>query len=181
MGTGFHYPKLGWLFAAFVLAYWLFSFPWVWAFFSHLGNLSYFGVFAAGLLFSYGFTSPFAAGLFLALKPENVFLAALIGGFGALLSDLLIFSFIRSSFFNEFERLKHTKIAEEVDGVVTHALGRRIKHYLVYAFAGFFIASPLPDEAGIILFAGASKIDPRKLAALSFFLNTLGILVLLLI
>ena len=57
----------------------------------------------------------------------------------------------------------------------------RIKKYLIYSFAGLVIASPLPDELGITLMAGFSKIKPLKLFLISFTFNTLGIIVMLLI
>lgn len=181
MLPNFHYPKLGWLLAAISVAYFLFRFTAIGSILSHLGNYSYLGVFFGGVLFSYGFSSPFAAGLFLTIRPENIFLAAIIGGFGALLSDLFIFHFIKFSFSEEFESLERTRIAQGINATMNHTIGKRIKHYLIYAFAGFLIASPLPDEAGIILFASATKINTKKLAALSFCLNTIGIFVLLML
>jgi uncharacterized membrane protein YdjX (TVP38/TMEM64 family) len=45
--------------------------------------------------------------------------------------------------------------------------------------AGFFIASPLPDEIGVSLLAGFTRIEEKKFALVSFALNTLGIIVLL--
>ena len=51
----------------------------------------------------------------------------------------------------------------------------------MYAVAGLIIASPLPDEAGIILLAGLTKIKASILAPISLAMNTLGILILLLI
>src|SRR3989344_289257 len=71
-----------------------------------LGELSYLGIFIAGLFFSFGFTTPFAIGFFLTVGAENIFIAALIGGCGALISDILIFKLIRFSFMDEFKRLE---------------------------------------------------------------------------
>jgi len=175
----FKYPKIFCLVAAIVLAYLIFRNPSVSSFVSHLGNLSYIGVFIAGILFAFGFTAPFAAGFFITLNPHNILLVGIIGGIGALLSDLLIFSFIRVSFENEFNKLRKTKLIRSIDKTIEKSLGKKLKFYLMYVFAGFLIASPLPDEIGVIMLAGLIKIKIGILAVLSFILNTLGILVLL--
>jgi len=49
----------------------------------------------------------------------------------------------------------------------------------MYLFAGLFIASPLPDEAGVIILAGPTKLSTKALSVISFILNSLGILVIL--
>ena len=49
----------------------------------------------------------------------------------------------------------------------------------MYAFVGILIASPLPDEIGVIMLAGLTKINFKILAIISFILNTLGILIIL--
>ena len=54
-----------------------------------------------------------------------------------------------------------------------------LKKYFVPVLAGFIIASPLPDEIGVIMLAGLTKIKIGILVVLSLILNTLGILVLL--
>ena len=51
----------------------------------------------------------------------------------------------------------------------------------MYAFAGILIASPLPDEAGVTMLAGLTKISVKSLALISFILNTLGIIILLIL
>jgi len=175
----FRYPKIVTLIIAIVLAYIIFSNPKVGEFVANLGTLSYLGVFIAGMLFTFGFTSPFSAGFFIALSPQNLFLAAIIGGAGALFSDLVIFKFIRITFEDEFYRLRHTKAIRKVEHLIETMIGHKIKMYLMYVFAGFLIASPLPDEAGVVMLAGLTKIKTGALAILSFILNTLGILVLL--
>jgi uncharacterized membrane protein YdjX (TVP38/TMEM64 family) len=60
-------------------------------------------------------------------------------------------------------------------------ISARFRHYLVYAFAGLIIASPLPDELGVALLAGFTHIKPWKFAIISYVCNTLGILIMLLI
>lgn len=175
----FKYPKLLGLVIAIVLAYYLFSNSAVGGFVGHLGNWSYFGVFIAGMLFSFGFTAPFAAGFFITLNPESIWIIGLIGGIGAMVSDLLIFKFIRFSFNDEFNRLKREGASREIENMVNKTVGNKIRIYMTYAFAGILIASPLPDEAGVIMLAGLTRIRAGVLAVVGFILNTIGILILL--
>ena len=175
----FKYPKIIALIITIILAYIIFSNPKVGEFVSHLGALSYLGTFLAGMLFSFGFTAPFSAGFFITLNPANIWLAGIVGGFGAMCSDLLIFKLIRFSFKDEIKNLKKEKISREVENLVNKTLSNKIRIYIMYAIAGITIASPLPDEAGVIMLAGLTKIKPKILALISFLLNTAGILVLL--
>jgi len=177
----FKYPKLLGLLLAIALAYILFKNPAVNGFMLEIGSYGYIGVFIAGMLFAFGFTAPFAAGFFLTLNPSNIWIVGLIGGIGALVSDLFIFSFIKFSFEDEFNRLKDTKLLKKMKRLTENNIMKKIKVYILYGFAGILIASPLPDEFGVTLLAGLSAIKLRTLAIISFLLNTLGIIILLLI
>lgn len=175
----FKYPKLAGLILAAIAAYFVFSRPEVGSFMAHLGSLGYLGVFIAGLLFTFGFTTPFAIGFFITLNPENILLAGILGGIGAMLGDLFIFKFIRFSFMDEFKRLEHTKLISSVSSLIEDTFGKKLKAYILYLFAGIIIASPLPDEAGVIMLAGLTKIKTWALAIISFIFNTIGIIILL--
>jgi hypothetical protein len=122
----FKYPKLLGFAFAIVLAYWIFSNQAVAGFFSGLGNgLGYVGAAIAGFFFSFGFTTPFSIGMFLTLAPKNIFLAAIIGGTGAMLADLLIFNFVRFSFMDEFKRLERTSVMREASRLIEYSLGQK--------------------------------------------------------
>lgn len=175
----FKYPKIFGLIIAIILAYIIFTNPLVDNFVLGLDKLEYLGVFIAGMLFSFGFTAPFSAGFFIVLNPSNIWLAGVIGGLGAMISDLLIFKFIRFSFRDEFNNLTKEKASKRLKSKINKITGNKIRIYLMYIFAGFLIASPLPDEAGIIMFAGLTKIKTKFLALIGFLLNTLGILILM--
>ncbi len=176
----FKYPKLLALALSAILAYWIFSQPIVEDFFSELGNgWGYVGVALAGFLFSFGFTTPFAIGMFITILPSNIFLAAILGGFCAMLADLVIFNFVRFSFMDEFRRLQKTSIMKNIGKLIDYGFGHKLKIYLMYAFAGLIIASPLPDEAGVLVLAGLTKIKQRNLIPISWFFNSLGILIML--
>ena len=175
----FKYPKIFALILVIILSYFVFSNPNVREFVSHLNGWGYLSAFLAGTLFTFGFTSPLSAGLFITLNPENIWLAGILGGLGAMLGDLFIFKIIRFSFMDEFERLEHTPNMKKFSMLMDNFLGHRIKVYLMYALAGFFIASPLPDEAGVIMMAALTRIKPGVLAIFSLTCNTIGILILL--
>ncbi len=179
--TRFKYRKLSLFVLLLIAAYFIFSIPQVDLFVSSLGEFSYLGAFFGGLLFSFGFTTPFAIGFFLNLAPANIFTTAIIGGAGALISDLLIFRVIRFSFADEFNRLKRENLFKEFSSLINHTIGKKIKSYLALAFAGFLIASPLPDEAGITILAGVTKIKEWEIGVISFVFNTIGILILLML
>ena len=177
----FHYPKLGILALLIIIAYIVFRNPYAQDFVASLGALEYIGVFIAGIFFTFGFTTPFAAGFFIVLDPANPFLVAIIGGIGAMLGDLFIFSLIRFSFTDEFKRLEKTKVIKGIRKKMKIHFSNRARLYILYALAGFILASPLPDEAGVIMLAGLTNIRPRIMALIGFVFNTIGIFILCLI
>lgn len=67
-------------------------------------SLGYVGVFLSGIFYAYGFTAaPATATLLVLAKEQNIILGGLIGGLGALLSDVAIFLFIKYSFADEIK------------------------------------------------------------------------------
>ncbi len=177
----YKYPKLTLLLLMIIVSYMLFRNPIISSFFGSLGNLKYLGVFSAGLLFSCGFTTPIALGIFFALNPNNILVSALIGGFGAFISDFLIFGAIKTSFMDEFNTIKELKVMKKIDGLMKNSINVKLNLYLTYLFAGLVIASPLPDEIGVVMLSGLGHIKPIPFAILSLFFNTLGITIMLLL
>ena len=170
------YPKLLLLILTFVVAYFMFSGKAFLPFRSALVSLSYVGAFISGFFFTYGFTSaPATAMLLILAKEVNVPAAGFIAGLGALAGDLVIFKIVRYSLADEIKRLSK----ERVFGVINHRIPRLFRKYAVATFAGFIIASPLPDEIGVSLLAGATKISTGVFSIVSYLLNTFGILVVL--
>lgn len=175
----FKYPKFFLLIISLVAAYLLFTNPIVSEQIIKLKSLSYLGTFFAGVLFAFGFTAAFAVGFFIALNPQNIFLAAIIGGIGTLLANLLVFRLIKTSFIDEFNRLKHEHLVKEITKLIKRKVGLRISNYVLYLFAGIIIASPLPDEIGITMLAGLTSIRTKILGVITFLLSTLGIYIIL--
>lgn len=177
----FKYPKIALWIIFIIAAYFVFSNPSIQNFINNNEFDGYLYVFIFGALFTFGFTTPFSIGFFLTYNPENILLSAIIGGIGAVFFDLAIFRLIRFSFMDEFRKLEKEKEFSKISNLFRIKLSRKIKVYLTYVFAGIIIASPLPDEMGVSMLAGLTKIKTFTLAVLSFIFNTLGILVMLLL
>lgn len=176
------YPKLTLLGLSVLIAYFLFQADFFKEFANKLNNHGYISIFLAGFLFAYGFTAPFAVGFFVSLAPQvNILVAAPLAGFGALLADLLIFQFIKSSFSDEFDKLKLTFLFQKIRNLFDNHFSERLKKYFLWTVAGFLIASPLPDEFGVSLVSGFTTINQRIFSVISFGLNTAGIFVILLL
>ena len=174
------YPKLIVLLISIITAYILFQAHFFLEFAKVLNSHGYASIFLAGLLFSYGFTSPFAVGFFIELASEvNPFIAAPLAGIGAMLSDLIIFKFIRASFQDEFEKLKLTWFFQKIHQLFDNHLSDKLKKYTLWTLAGFLIASPFPDEFGVSLISGFTNINRRIFGAVSYILNTTGIFIIL--
>ncbi len=170
------YPKFILLFITFMVAYLIFAgrdHPFLNEVLTHLG---YVGTFIAGMMYAYGFTAGPATSILLILsKEQNILVAGIIAGLGALLSDLLIFKLIRHSFYDEIEMLSNEKIILWL----TKTLPSIIKKYLLSVCAAIIIASPLPDEIGVSMMASDRRITEDNFMLFSFLLNTLGIFVIL--
>lgn len=105
------YPKFTLLLLSIVVGCILFQGKAYPPFHDFLVSVGYFGTFLAGMSFAYGFTTVPATSIFLILaKEQHIVLAAIIGGFGALIGNLIIFTFIRHQFADEFEQLSREKI-----------------------------------------------------------------------
>ncbi|MFH1105589.1 MAG: hypothetical protein V1731_00035 [Candidatus Aenigmatarchaeota archaeon] len=178
-GRSIRYRNLIVLFATTAIAVKLLISPEVAAFIDSLGPLGYAGVLVAGAFFTYMFTTPIAtAALFMLSGNLDPLLVGLIGGAGAMVSDLIILKLVRRSislFDGDIRRMR--KFANDHNPVrmnkKNHLWGR-VKKYLTFVLAGFIIASPLPDEIGVAML-GASNIKTWKFMAFSFAFNSLGI------
>lgn len=175
------YPRLILLLAMMVLSYLLFQLNIFKEIAETLNTHGYFSILLAGLLFSYGFTTPLAIGFFVTLAPEvNPFLAAPLAALGALTADLIIFEWIRSDFQDEFNRLSMTRIFRGLAVLFHRHIKETLKPYFLWTCAGLIIASPLPDEFGVSLISGFTRINERKFMILSYLFNMTGIFVILL-
>jgi uncharacterized membrane protein YdjX (TVP38/TMEM64 family) len=172
------YPKLSLFVLSLIVAYLVFSYRSFAPLHNTLILLGYFGTFLTGFLYAYGFTAPLATAILLILAgDQNIIFAGLVAGLGALLSDLIIFLFIRHSFTDEIERFSKEKFFQRISGKISSTLQR----YMLIAFASLLIASPLPTEIGIVLMASLKSMSTKKFAVIAYLLHTAGIFVILLI
>ena len=172
------YPKFLLLIITFLIAYFLFQERNYQPFHEFTISIGYFGTFLAGVLFAYGFTAaPATAVLLILAKEQNILLAGLVGGLGALTGDLVIFNFIRHSLEDEIKKLSREKIVLYIN----HKTPNLLKKYLILVIAGFVIASPLPDEIGVALLAASKGISIKIFSIISYILNTAGIFVILIV
>ena len=170
------YPKMLFLVFTFIFA----SLIVVGRDFSHnfLLSLGYASTFFAGILYTYSFTAAPATAILLLLSGEqNILLAGLIAGFGALIGDLIIFKFIRHSFADEIEKLSKEKALKKFN----RKIPLKLKKYLLPVIAAIIISSPLPDEIGVSLLAASRSISTKSFSLLSYILNTAGIFIILLV
>ena len=171
--VSFHPAKFFFLLLIILISYYFFRRPEIIGLMREMNNFSYAGNFLAGLFFAFGLSAPLAIGFLVTSNPSNFFLAAAVGGLGATIGDIFIFKFIKFSFMNEFKRLEKTGVVRKIEKLVSRST--RLKHYLIYVFAGLVIATPLPDELGVSMLAGLTTIKLSRLIAISFVLHTLAI------
>lgn len=174
------YPKLLLFLSTIVIAIFIFhqlsNYSPLHEFLLSLGNA---GAFFAGIFYAYGFTAaPATAVLLVLAKEQNFILTLLIGGFGALISDIIIFSFVRSSLTDEIKGLEKEKLVLYIKKKEKTIFGHYYRH-IFPALAGFLIASPLPTEVGVGMMASLKNLSLRKFILIAYVLHTLGILIIL--
>lgn len=146
-------------------------------FIHQFGSYNIIGAFVAGMFFTSVFTTaPALATLGELGLVHNPFVIAIIGGFGAVIGDMVIFKFVRDRFSEDIrEVLKLSKPGDRLKKLAELQFFR----WFILFFGGFIIASPLPDEIGISLL-GMAKVPTRWFIPISFTFNTIGILVVIL-
>lgn len=133
--------------------------------------LKFISPFIAGMLYASFLTSPVSIVMIVILaKTNNPIIVALLAGFGAAFTDLLIVRFFRflSKDINLASRELHLK-------KLVNFLKMWKIEFLVPLAGVFIVASPLPDEIGLMML-GVSKLKYYQLAILTYLLNTAGIL-----
>lgn len=142
-----------------------------------IGRYGYLGAFATGIFFVSTFTvAPASVVLFHLSQDFNPGLIALCAGAGGVLGDFLIFRFLKDGVFEELKPLFHTYGGNHVAALL------RTPYFAWFSpvVGAIIIASPFPDEIGIALM-GLSRIKIWQFVALSFVLDTLGILAVVLL
>ncbi len=164
---------------------------------SGIEQLGYVAAFVYGMMYAYAITTAPSAALIFSLGKTHLvepLLIAVIGASGAVLSDYLIFRFVRDGLMGEI-RMLEKDIRTFVHRFDHHGKNRPNQHFhekariwkaiskskawniLVPVVAGLIIASPLPDEFGAAIF-GAIRFDSKKFLVVAYFLNFIGIFVI---
>lgn len=137
----------------------------------YLRTLGYLGSFFLGLFYTTAFTTPLSTVSYLLLDGGiNPVIGGLLGGFGAMLTDLCIYKISESEVGKKF-----------IIGKKTYKI-KKIKNKFLLKISPFLaaliIAIPIPDELAAVLL-GVEKYNMRRFALISFFANSLGIFLLL--
>ncbi len=137
-------------------------------------GLGLFVSFIAGVFFTSAFTVAPATVVLGGMAQEfSVLWVAVFGGLGALLGDFIIFSFVRHRLAEDFKYLLRKADAERF----AYIFHLKLFRWLFQFVGAVVVASPLPDELGLAML-GLSKMRPSLFIPLSFFLNSVGILVI---
>ncbi|MBI2543502.1 MAG: hypothetical protein HYW24_04950 [Candidatus Aenigmarchaeota archaeon] len=184
------YRNIVFLLVSIGVAYYILTYEQVITFIQDLKDFGYPAAFLSGMMFTYGLTvAPATAVLFNLGKSLNPILIAFIGASGSVISDYIIFRFVRSRLLREIKMLskeantltkpiRYLFFWEELRVRIWCGISRsKIWQILIPVIGGFIIASPLPDELGAALF-GAIKFDAKKFLVIAFVFNFIGILVI---
>lgn len=134
--------------------------------------------FVMGFLFSLTFTAAIATSVFvlLAETTHNPYLVALIGGLGSIAANGILYKFFKEEILEDIEALE-PKYAKKIAHKIMHS---KLFVGLIPYIAALMLVSPLPDEIGIMMLAGAN-FKYTKFFLISFGLHTIGILVIVLL
>lgn len=140
---------------------------------THTSGISFFiGTIISGIFFASTFTVSISIStISIIAQSHNILQIALLGGLGALIGDTLIFKFLRDDLIADFEYL---------EGHFGKRIAKRLIHskmiiWFAPIVAAILIASPIPDEAGLLILASI-KLKYRHFFLVSLVLNTFGIL-----
>lgn len=103
----------------------------------------------------------------------NMWSVALVGAFGSVVGDFIIFSFVRDRISKDAEFLLRGPRVMRVLHIFKHRRFRRVLPIV----GALIIASPLPDELGLALL-GLSKVSNRYFFIISYAMNVLGIVLI---
>lgn len=134
--------------------------------------------FLMGFLFSLTFTAAISTSVFILLAEttHNPVLIALLGGMGSVAANGIIYKFFKEEIIDDI-RFIEPKYAKRIAHKIFHS---KLFVGLVPYIAALLLASPLPDEIGIMMLAG-SNFKYTKFFLISFGLHTIGILIIVLL
>lgn len=137
-----------------------------------LGAWEYLGAFVAGTLFVSSFTVATST-VVIAVLSDNIhpLILGVVGGFGAMIGDLLIFKYIKDHLTDELKML----FGKEGTSYIRSVTRSKYIGWTLPIIGVLVIASPLPDELGVSLL-GLTNMSRQKFMIISYISNALGIL-----
>jgi len=139
-----------------------------------LGDLQWLGIIFAGIFFTSIFTTaPSIALLGGFAQTESLLVVSVLGGFGAVLGDFIIFTLVREKMSKGFSHLLSVPQRRRFSVIFK----KEIFRFFLPLFGAVIIASPLPDELGVALLR-ISKMSKKRFLILSFVLNSVGIFII---
>lgn len=144
-----------------------------------IAGYGYVTAFLAGMLFTISFTTAIASLVFIELgDTASPLLFALVGGAGAMISDLLLYRFLKTSLLEEWKLIMVSRISTQRREQMERITKNRVFIWTVPFIASALIASPVPDEVGVALFS-VINFHPKYFSVISFLANMGGIFILL--
>lgn len=138
--------------------------------------LKFVSEFIAGMFYASFLTSPISVAMLVVLaKSNNPLSLALLAGLGSALVDILIVKFFREEISADINIVSHQLRFQKISSFLL----RYKLAFLTPLIGALIVASPLPDELGLVLL-GVSKLKYYQIAILSYVLNTVGILIIVL-
>lgn len=143
-------------------------------FLSLLNNFKIAGIFASGVFFTSVFTSPISVAAFIEFSKEGIFRTAFFGALGAILGDFIIFKFVKNRIFDD---LVYLTSAAGNKNRFEPIFKLKLFRWITIFFGAVIIASPLPDELGLVML-GISNFNSFLFLPFSFVMNFIGILII---
>jgi len=189
----FKYRNILLLVLSIILAYYMLKSAIVPKILLSLQKLSYIGAFFAGVFYSSTLTTaPATAVLYISGKMMNPFIVSLVAACGSVISDYVLFKFIKENLIEEVKKLSeelNNKLLYRFEPLFNIIFTRsfrlklfkfsRSEKWKVFlpVISAAIIASPLPDELAVALL-GAAKYEKKKFILFSYLSNLLGILLI---
>lgn len=140
-----------------------------------IGDLGYVGSFISGILFVSTFTVvPASVILFDIAKILNPYLVAISAGIGGVIGDYILFRYLQDRIFDELKPL-FKRHGQSVFDII---FSTPFFAWIIPIVGAIIIASPFPDEVGISLM-GLSRIKKWQFLLVTFFLNSIGIFIII--
>lgn len=136
-----------------------------------LNSVGIWSAFLAGFFFTSVFTTaPAIVALAEIAQLQPIFAVAALGAAGAVITDYILFRFVRDSLTDDIEYIFQNKRFKFLSLFKNKTL-----RWVMPFMGAVVIASPLPDELGVMML-GISKTKKKVFLAISYFSNFVGIL-----